>query len=126
MLKFFREFVEHKKTVSFDFDDTLYDTFIAVPRWEILDYMHSLSDQGHKIIIVTARQDKDREKVEQFVQKHKLPVCEIYFTNRELKGPILRELGVSKHVDDCPHQLKSAEDYGVTPVNLYLLLNGGW
>lgn len=112
-----------QKIVSFDFDHTLYDTFISFPRWEILNYLKLLSQTGNKIIIVTARQNEERFEVERFIQKHKLPVKDIYFTNQGLKGPILKDLGVLKHIDDCPFQLQSAIDYGIEAINLYGLIN---
>ena len=53
------------------------------------------------------------EEVRNFVQKYSLPVSGIYNTNGELKGPILKELGVVKHFDDCPDEIETAERYNV-------------
>jgi phosphoserine phosphatase len=112
--------ISSRKTISFDFDDTLtkpeWDEENEIwsnfgnPREENLEKMRELSSKGYRIIIVTARNEKLRPEIEKFVEDHDLPVEEIYCTNGELKGPILKSLGVIKHFDDCPHEIASIDE----------------
>ena len=106
-----------KKIISFDFDNTLYDQFIAFPRWKLIEQLHVFSRE-HKIIIATARENSERFEVENFIAKYKLPIQDIYFTNQSLKGSLLKCLGVIKHFDDCPYQLKSAKDNGIESIDV--------
>jgi FMN phosphatase YigB (HAD superfamily) len=111
----------YKKRISFDFDNTLYDTFIAFPRLEIFEYLNNLA-HNYKIIIVTARNSCEKYVVEDFVKKYNLPISEIYFTNQQLKGPILKQLNVIQHIDDCQHQLESAKECGIEAISIFKLL----
>ena len=102
---------EEKGIISFDFDSTL-----TQPIWDSDDEMWTseknapnkeniiklikLSQQGHKIIIVTSRSPSERKGVEEFVAKHNLPVEEIHTTDGD-KGAKLVELGVVMHFDDA-------------------------
>jgi len=112
-----------KGIISFDFDDTLtkpeYSEEDGIwvssgPNLETIAEMNKFHKEGYTVIIVTSRYDKDMEEVRNFVQKYSLPVSGIYNTNGELKGPMLKELGVMKHFDDCPDEIETAEQYNVS------------
>lgn len=113
---------ESKKIISFDFDDTLTKPEFSEEDWmwvgkdpnmKTISEMRKLYDEGYEIVIVTSRRDEDMEEVRNFAQKHNLPVSGIYNTNGELKGPLLKQLGVMKHFDDCPDEIATAEQYNV-------------
>jgi len=113
-------------TYSFDFDDTL-----TQPVWdeeeemwgnhgearqETLDMMLELASKGHTIIIVTARREEHLDEVREFVKYHQLPVAEIHATNHALKGHWFKDNGIEviKHFDDCPYELMSLDDHGIS------------
>jgi len=109
--------------ISFDFDDTLTQPIwdeedglwvnYGDPRPEIIEKVRELASEGHQIVIVTSRPMTHIKWVKDFITKYNLPISKVHFTNGELKGPRLQELGVTRHYDDCPEELKSAEEYGI-------------
>lgn len=110
-----------RKIISFDFDNTLYDTFIGFPRLEIFKYLRDLSRQ-YEIVIITARHDREVLVIENFIKKYNLPIAKIYFTDQALKGPLLKQLNVIKHIDDSQRQLESMEENGIEAISVFTLL----
>lgn len=103
---------------SFDFDNTLYEGYLSRPRLAIIQELFDYYRNGYKIIIVTVRHHSERAEIDEFILEHKLPVQEIYFTNLTPKGPLLKQLNVEIHFDDCPDQLISTTLHGITAVNI--------
>lgn len=109
--------------VAFDFDDTLcIDGQPNSAMIAVLERHHAAGDECH---IVTARTMGHeymlgclwRTNVRDFVKKHGLPIKEIHFTAHAPKGPLLRQLNAVRIYDDCPHQLASADEYGIEAID---------
>jgi len=113
--KNFIDSTEKSKIASFDFDETL--AVEMEPIWECIEALIDYSNQGYKIVIVTARDNYQKSEVEHFVESWELPVEDIICTNMELKGPYLEKIGAELHVDDNEEQLQSVKDHGVKAIN---------
>lgn len=111
--------------VIFDFDDTLCmtvpDADVGIresgPNMEVIAKMRAIAANGDLVLIVTTRVehregwDTSRTTVADFVKEHNLPVSAVHFTDGALKGPLLAQLGVSKHFDDDPVELSWLPDH---------------
>ena len=115
----FKEWVNNKRLISFDFDSTLTKPFwdsdnelwmTADPRdedspnWDNIALLLKFHQEGCDVIITTSRSEGERQGVVDFVKKYKLPVVEIVCTNGRDKGPILQQMGVERHHDDLAQQ----------------------
>lgn len=100
-----------RQVISYDFDGCMHVSvvghdpinFTDADSWEPFTEMHDQlreDAKNHKIIIVTARPPETNVYVQEFLDKYKLPVEEIYATNNWPKTPLLLELGAIKHYDD--------------------------
>lgn len=123
--------------VAFDFDNTLTreDARGRFVGWRLrgLNRLRRHALTGDLVLIVTARQDIEEDRrlsaegrrwlagyplVHASVDRFRLPVEGIVFTDRKLKGPTLAELEVALLYDDLPEQRASAIEHGITAVDL--------
>ena len=56
-----------------------------------------------------------RKEIYEAIDFYNLPVDknDVYFTDEGLKGPLLQELGVTRHYEDQQDQIDSAQEHGV-------------
>jgi len=126
--------------VSFDFDDTLTSpnwTFrngLWVSKVSLNEVMaakvHAYDKDGHICVIVTYRSRKyecprwiaenmpDKVRIEDFLAEYRLPIRDVYFTEHEIKGPVLAKIGASIHYDDDIDAVFSADWHGVHGVHV--------
>lgn len=134
--KLFENFRENmssgKRIVSFDFDDTLtnswdnsarYDTSIDVGlNQTTLAKVRQHLSQGDKVIIVTARSDSpdSQRDVEDFLRHFQIPIDEVHYTNGDLKASTLVHLGASMHYDDDEDEINELQRIApdITPVRI--------
>jgi len=110
-------FLEGQFLVSFDFDDTLFMRPEGNPIWANIELLFNESKAGQRIIVVTARDSSESPWVETLLSQFALPVEKVYYTSNQLKGPLLKELGVQIHYDDSGHQLQSAIEHGIKAID---------
>jgi len=74
--------------------------------------------EGHDIIVVTTRYAIWREETEQFLEDNNLMgyIDEVHFTNGAWKANKLKKLGVEKHYDDNPQELRRLKYKGIKGV----------
>lgn len=122
--------------ISFDFDDTLtkaaWDMEKAVllgygPHHENIELLRQFSQEGHEIVIVTARSPSQKSKaaVQEFIKEHGLPIKEVHFTSHTPKGPLLKAIRVDFHFDDRDDQVASAEAHGVRGIKVPHVFDDG-
>ena len=117
--------------ISFDFDSTItlhkWDTNTgdyvkdekhypkSFPNKRIIQIIKDHAAKGKKVIIVTSRMDIWRQEIEDFVKEHNIPIAkeDIHFTNNSWKAKTLKKLGVSKHYDDYPEELRRLKYKGI-------------
>jgi hypothetical protein len=118
--------------VAFDFDGTLTveDGMRRFQRWNwrMLDRLRWHDAKGDAIVIVTARYAPEMDEhlsargqktlrgfplVHASVQRLRLPVQGVIFTEGNLKGPYLTALEVNLLYDDQAEQRSSAIEHGV-------------
>lgn len=88
-----------KEIISFDFDDTL-------TKQKYQDLASKLISEGDKrVIIVTARQDKDMTPVYELASKLGINKSDVFNTNGKDKYPTLQDIGVSVHYDNNQEQI---------------------
>jgi len=91
-----------KKTVTFDIDDTLYDTRTKQPLPKTVALAQQHISNGDRVIIVTARNKDD--KTASWVKDNVGDVKTI-FTNGAMKADTLNSLGSTLHYDDKPAEI---------------------
>jgi len=117
--------LEHKPTISFDFDDVLHyapggnpinfwEWESWVPREPYVSELRRLADEGHRIIIVSHRDPGMEGSMEAFAEAHDLPVDAIYCVG--IYGSKLRALedeDARTHYDDSPAVASELRGSGV-------------
>lgn len=93
-------------------------TLVAIQK--ICDLVIEKAKEGYQIDIVTFRDDKDISEVRTFVNRQKLPITNIYNTDKKSKTPVLKHLKSTLHIDDSLQVVISAEKAGIP----CLLVNG--
>jgi FMN phosphatase YigB (HAD superfamily) len=123
-LKIWKEQIESKKVVSFDFDGTLTDegpNDIAQDRAvdtglnvKIYRLFKKHQARGHKVIVVTSRRgDYDnREDVKDFCRHFRLKPEGMYFTDGDYKVNTLLSLGVDLHYDNDAEEIAMIQKHG--------------
>lgn len=113
-----------KKLITVDFDDTLcFSDDFDKPNNKLIKKIKSLNKDKFTVVIVTAR---NREydsiyagvKIKDFIKKYKLPIKKIYFTSGKLKGPYLKMLKSSIHIDNDEKEIASCKDCGVKTIRV--------
>mgnify|MGYP000704592924 FL=1 len=60
--------------------------YLDKPRFDVINYMHKLKEEGYKIIIVTGRVlESQGEETEKQLKKYNVPYDEIYFRRKRDK-----------------------------------------
>src|SRR5688572_28729740 len=94
--------IERGPTVSFDWDDTLFDG--PYPIMDFIEVLESYFALGCRIIIITARRElfEHVREIEGLLVKYGIKNCvsKIIFTGHELKGVFAHREGVTLHIDD--------------------------
>lgn len=107
----YKLFENEKPIISYDFDGVCHTSvigldpinFVEPETWEPFLEMHEqlkIDAENHRIVIVTARPPVTNIFIQEFVDKYKLPVEEIFATDNMPKTPLLKDLQVIKHYDD--------------------------
>jgi hydroxymethylpyrimidine pyrophosphatase-like HAD family hydrolase len=87
--------------VSIDYDDTL-----STDRGKEL--AKRLLEQGKELVVVTRRRDEQMDEVRKVAKE--LGIDKVYNTNGQLKWKKLKELGIEKHIDNNPDEIKAIQD----------------
>lgn len=99
--------------ISIDFDDTLSTEKGQVMASDILD-------QGGDLHIVTRRSSDESKEVYEIAEELGIPKNKIHFTNGEMKWKTLQKLGVIKHIDNNPDEIKLIEENTeIEPIKFY-------
>jgi hypothetical protein len=117
--------------VSFDFDGVLHSEVNGINPIDFkkkdlnpnLEIIKKLKDEAKNniIIIVSSRDDEDRDIIDYFIKKHKLPVVKIITTNNYPKSPYLKHFNVARHYDD---NILLKKDLEKTNVKFIFVKNG--
>ena len=113
-----------KKLITVDFDDTLcFSDNLEKPNTKLITKIKSLDKNKFTVVVVTAR---NREydsiyanvRIKDFIKKYKLPIKKIYFTSGKLKGPYLKKLNSSIHIDNDEKEISSCKECGVKTIHV--------
>lgn len=91
------------KDVSVDFDDT----FNTEKGKEMVKKM---IEDGMIIHIITRRQEDDSKPVLDLAKEFGIPADRVHFTNGKLKWELIKRLGIKKHIDNNPDEIKAIEE----------------
>jgi phosphatidylinositol kinase/protein kinase (PI-3 family) len=84
--------------ISYDFDDTL--STIKGQEMAINDIKN-----GNEVLILTARQERDKEEVYQIADKIGIKHSNIHFTNGKDKWSFVIRLNIDRHYDNNQEQI---------------------
>lgn len=106
-----------KKIITIDFHDTLcfYDAVEDYYDNKILvKFIKSLPEDSFEAIIVTAGNKTQHGKdILDFIKRNNLKIKSIHYTNGAMKGPLLKKLKSSLHIDNDLEQLESCKNNGI-------------
>ena len=131
MKKIFENFQKVKDNrngdvVTFDFDHTIVKSFLNKTvdgeeqyqyggvNKEIIKRIKAFKQAGKTVFVVTSRQkhlEADESSVKQLLDKLKIEVDAIFYTNGEPKAQKLYELGSTLHFDDDPEEHEAVNAY---------------
>ena len=130
MIRIFENFYKKDNrngdVVTFDFDQTIVKSFMnknddgqeqhqyGGVNKEIIKRIKSFKSSGKTTFIVTSRQkhlDDDENSVKSLLDKLKIEVDGIFYTNGQPKAQKLYELGSTLHFDDDPKEHEAIEAY---------------
>ncbi|MGM0420512.1 MAG: 5' nucleotidase, NT5C type [Bacillota bacterium] len=86
------------------------------PFQEAIDFLQTLKQQGHKIILITARDEKFRQVTETWLKKHGFPFDKLY--HAEDKAPLAQKEDIKLFVDDNKDNAQAISEKGI-PVLLF-------
>jgi hypothetical protein len=89
--------------VSIDFDDTA-----NTPNGKEL--LQKLIDSGVMVHIITRRQQSASRAVYDLADEFGIPKDRVHFTNGKLKWEMIKRLGIKKHIDNNPDELKAIKE----------------
>lgn len=89
--------------VSVDFDDTF-----NTPRGKEL--VQKLIDEGIDVHIITRRQQSDSKPVYDLASEYGISKDKVHFTNGKLKWEMIKALGIKKHIDNNPDEIKAIKE----------------
>lgn len=100
-----------------DFDETLNLSSLDKvfnPNYKLISFLRDKS-----FFILTARDDTEynREYINTFLKSNLIFPEKVLFSNRELKGPILKSEGADILIDDKQEQRQSAKENGVNAIH---------
>ena len=130
MIRIFENFYKRDNrngdVVTFDFDHTVVKSFLNKSadggeehqyggvNKEIIKRIKSFKSSGKTTFIVTSRQkhlDGDENSVKSLLDKLKIEVDGIFYTDGQPKAQKLYELGSTLHFDDDPKEHEAIEAY---------------
>jgi hypothetical protein len=100
---FSKEYFAGQK-VSIDYDDTL-----STEKGKLL--ARRLLNEGKDLHIVTRRQESASGPVYNVADQLGIPHSKVHFTNGKLKWETIQRLGISKHIDNNPDELKAIKEH---------------
>ena len=89
--------------VSMDYDDTL-----STDRGKKI--AKQLISKGVDLHIITRRQETAGDAVYKTAEELSIPRNKVHFTNGKLKWETIKRLGISKHYDNNPDELKAIKE----------------
>lgn len=108
--------------ISFDFDSTIvkYEwdgeegdfkkdalgEYIYTLNEPIVNLIKEAKGKGNRVYIVSSRLEANKSDIEDVVSKYGLVVDGIYCTNGQNKVETLKRLGVKRHYDDDPNEIR--------------------
>jgi hydroxymethylpyrimidine pyrophosphatase-like HAD family hydrolase len=102
-----------KKTITIDFDDTLYTKSFPVIAAYRLEFFKELVNSGiFNVVLVTARKYADCEEVQNFLNSHNIKINEIY-CDCHSKLEVCRFLETFAHFDDSERICKELSENGI-------------
>ena len=114
------------EVVTFDFDHTIVKSFLNKSaneeeiyqfggvNKEIIKRIKNFKKAGKTVLIVTSRQnhlENGDNSVKSLLQRLKIDVDGVFYTNGESKAQKLYELGSILHFDDDPEEREAIEEY---------------
>jgi hypothetical protein len=95
--------VAMSEDVSVDFDDT-FNTDAGK------ELVQKLIDEGVVVHIITRRQQSASKPVYDLATEYGIPKDRVHFTNGKLKWEMIKTLGIKKHIDNNPDELKAIKE----------------
>lgn len=95
--------VAMSEDISVDFDDTF-----NTERGKEL--VQKLIDDGNIVHIITRRQQSASKPVYDLALEYGIPKDRVHFTNGKLKWEMIKELGIRKHFDNNPDEIKAIKE----------------
>ncbi len=111
-----------KKLITVDFDDTLcYNDNIKKENTKLINFINTLSKKNYQFYIVTARNKEydtifAKNKIDNFIKKHKLPIEKVIYTDGELKGKTLKSIKSKLHIDNDISQIRSCKENNIKTI----------
>ena len=90
-------------TLSIDYDDTA-----NTPKGKEL--LQKLIDDGNDVHIITRRQQSASKPVYDLAKEFGILRSNVHFTNGKLKWEMIKKLGIAKHIDNNPDELKAIKE----------------
>jgi len=97
------------KIITVDFDLTLaepvgfsgwVDDYYLKPVARVINFVMKKHKEGCVCHVVSYRYEKDREEMEDFITRWKIPIKQIFCTGSTSKVPVVKKLNSSLHIDD--------------------------
>lgn len=130
-----------KSAIGYEFNEALefYHEFVNSDSWiklhnvapseECKTTLKRLKEKGHKLVIITAREDRFKEITEDFLERHFPGVfTEMYFGNllsssgqKFFKSELCQKAGCSLLIDDNPKYILEVQSKGISGI-----LFGDW
>ncbi len=86
--------------------------FSSVPPYrEAIDFLKNLKNQGHKIILITARHEEFRETTEKWLNRNNIPYDKLY--HDEDKAPLALNENLKIFIDDHLDNVKEIKSAGI-------------
>jgi len=104
--------------IAVDFDDTLnkqeYNGEKYNPKLDVIEFLKS-NNKDDDFFLVTARKgtESNISFIKEFMIQYGLDPVSIHFTDRDLKGPLLKRLNALYLIDDNEKQRQSSIDHGI-------------
>lgn len=102
---------EEKKFIFSNYlEETLVNAKIKEGAKEVLEY---LNNQGHKIVVITARNNDHCKNIEEFtielMKKEKIPIYEFYFGQFK-KSDLAKKINLDLMIDDSEYVYKNMKE----------------
>ena len=94
----------------YSFGDDIFSQLSPLPN--SVETIKGFYDEGHEIIIVTARPETSRKITENWLNKFNIPYHSLYFDKE--KSKLCKSLGVEIFIDDYPIVIENMFSRGIT------------